>query len=320
MAERRETYMLLGASCISHTPFMDRARADREVEEQFFVTAERLAAEIAELNIDTVVVIHPDHYNGFFYNFMPAFCIGIQARSIGDYGTVEGELPVDSEMAQDLAASCLNDGVDIAFAYRMEVDHGFAQPFEMMFAGATLPKVIPVMINCVAAPRPTFARARKLGEAIGRWAVGRPERIYVLASGGLSHDPPMPSLNNSSEAKRLSLIEGGRPSYTVRLERQSNVYAAGKAHVSGRGEIKPINEEFDRSLLQAMAEGRLGTLDSYSTDALTALAGCGAHEVRTWIAALSALKAVGEYSAELYFYVPIQEWITGTALLKAANI
>ena len=310
--------MILGASCISHTPYMDRARAARDVEKQFFDKMTLLGTEIVELGVDTLVVLHPDHYNGFFYNFMPSFCIGIHARSVGDYGTVEGDLPVASEMAQELVSSCLNEGVDVAFAYRMEVDHGFAQPVEMIFAGAKLPNVIPVMINCAAAPRPTFSRARKLGEAIGRWALTRRERIYILASGGLSHDPPMPSMSRVSPAKRQSLIEGGRPSYAARLERQSNVLAAGQAFVAGQGDLKAINVEWDHSLLEAISAGQLDVLDAYFPDALTEIAGSGAHEVRTWFAALSALRAAGDYAAEVRFYAPIQEWITGTAIVKAA--
>jgi 2,3-dihydroxyphenylpropionate 1,2-dioxygenase len=248
---------------------------------------------------------------------MPAFCIGIHARSVGDYGTVAGELPVASEMAQELAASCLKDGIDVAYAHRMEVDHGFAQVVELIFSGAKLPNVIPIFINCAAAPRPTFARARMLGEAIGRWAFARPERVYLIASGGLSHDPPIASLSDVSGAKREALIEGRHPSYAARLARQSNVFSVGQAHVAGTGDIIPINVAWDRSLLESICAGQLDTLDGYAPEELTRIAGCGAHEVRTWVATLSALRATGKYSAETRFYAPIEEWITGTAIVKA---
>jgi len=309
--------VILGAACLSHTPYMDRARAGREVEQRFFGEVSRLAAEIADLSPDVVIVLHPDHYNGFFYDLMPAFCIGIHARSIGDYGTVEGELPVASEMAQELAASCLKDGIDVAYAHRMEVDHGFAQAVELIFSGAKLPNVIPIFVNCAAAPRPTFARARVLGEAIGRWALTRAERVYLIASGGLSHDPPIASLSKASGAKREALIEGRHPGYAARLARQSNVFSAGQAYVAGTSDIIPINVAWDHSLLESICAGQLDVLDGYAPEDLTRIAGNGAHEVRTWVAALSALRAVGNYSAETRFYAPIHEWITGTAVLKA---
>src|SRR5258708_170975 len=131
--------MILGTACLSHTPYMDRARTSRDIEQQFFREVARLGAEIVELAPDVVLVLHPDHYNGFFYNLMPAFCIGVHARSVGDYGTVEGELPVASELAQELAAPWLNDGIDEAYAHRMAVDHGFAHAVELLFSPPELP-------------------------------------------------------------------------------------------------------------------------------------------------------------------------------------
>ena len=32
----------------------------------------------------------PNHYNGFFYNLMPPYCLGYAATSIGDYGSQAG--------------------------------------------------------------------------------------------------------------------------------------------------------------------------------------------------------------------------------------
>src|SRR5690606_4960292 len=48
--------------------------------------------------------------------------------------------------------------------------------------------VIPVFINALAAPRPTFRRCRMLGEAIGEFAAGLGMRVAFLGSGGLSHE------------------------------------------------------------------------------------------------------------------------------------
>jgi 2,3-dihydroxyphenylpropionate 1,2-dioxygenase len=46
--------------------------------------------------------------------------------------------------------------------------------------------------------------------------------------------------------------------------------------------------------------------------------GCGAHEIRTWIAAFACLSAFGSYTAQTAFYRPIPEWIAGFALVNAA--
>lgn len=47
------------------------------------------------------------------------------------------------------------------------------------------------------------------------------------------------------------------------------------------------------------------------------VAGNSAHEVRTWVAALSALSAVGDYTVRDRFYRPIKELIAGFGVLTA---
>ena len=309
--------MILGAACISHTPIMERARAPRQIEEQFFSSLDKLGSEVADLKVDALVVFCPDHLNGFFYGLMPPFCIGINARSIGDYGTVEGELPVASDLALDLVNACFRGGIDVAFSHRMRVDHGFAQPTELLFRRSKIPPVIPIFVNCVVRPCPSFARVRALGDVIGHWAQTRPERLFFLGSGGLSHDPPLPSLDKVSPDIREALILGNSPSYAARFTRQSGVYAAGEEFARGASSLRAINADWDRRILDAFSQRKLDVLDNSSPDEIAHIAGAGANEVRTWVAALSAANARGVCSTELCFYEPIQEWITGVGVIKA---
>ncbi len=50
---------------------------------------ERIAAFSPEL----VVLFAPDHYNGFFYDVMPPFCLGVGATAIGDFGSAAESCP-----------------------------------------------------------------------------------------------------------------------------------------------------------------------------------------------------------------------------------
>ncbi len=45
------------------------------------------------------------------------------------------------------------------------------------------------------------------------------------------------------------------------------------------------------------------------------IAGFGAHEVRTWVAAASAAKAMGKLDTELKYYHLVPEWITGMGIV-----
>jgi 2,3-dihydroxyphenylpropionate 1,2-dioxygenase len=52
------------------------------------------------------------------------------------------------------------------------------------------------------------------------------------------------------------------------------------------------------------------------TDAeIDRVAGFGAHEVRTWVAAASAARQMGDLRAELRYYHLVPEWITGMGVV-----
>jgi 2,3-dihydroxyphenylpropionate 1,2-dioxygenase len=309
--------MIVGAVCLSHSPLRDKARANPDVEARYD-SALKNAAEIAQqLDPDLTVVFFPDHFNGFFYDLMPSFCIGAQATSIGDYGSVPGPLDVPEEFAVDLAQSVLRQGVDVGLSYRMQVDHGAVQPLELLSPTWTAGKIIPIFVNCAAPPRPSFSRTRALGAAVGHWALASDRRVLFLGSGGLSHDPPLPSIAKAAPEVRERMIDGRRPSFAARLARQSKIFGAGTTFVAGTSALRPLNREWDQEFVDRLTAGDLQMGDAWDDDNITAAAGSGGHEVRTWIAAMTALTVNGAYDARLHFYEEIPEWLTGMAVLTA---
>ena len=307
--------MIVGSVCMSHSPLLDRNRAGSDIEREFNDALRRAAEFVAGVEPDLTVVFHPDHINGFFYSLLPSFCVGIEGKSVGDYGTVAGKLDIPEGVAVDCATSALKSGVDVALSYRMEVDHGATQPLELLSQQRNLSRVIPIFINCVAAPRPTFARVRALGKAVGEWAARRPERILVIGSGGLSHDPPVPALATATPEVRARLIDGGPLTHGERLVRQNRALDEGHKLAAGTSKILPLNPTWARMLLDAFVDRKLDVLDEMEDEALTDIGGRGGHEVRTWVATLAALGA--GYNAEVLFYEPIDEWITGMGIMTA---
>lgn len=310
--------MIVGAACLSHTPYIDRARAQAEVERRFYEAVAEVADLVKASRPEVVLAFHPDHYNGVFYDLMPSFCVATAASSIGDFGTVAGDLNVRADLSTELVEHCLNNDFDVAIAHKLRVDHGLAQPLEMIAADLPDIAIIPVFINCAASPRPGFRRCRELGRLIGLWANALPHRVMLLGSGGLAHDPPLPELSAASEKTREMLIEGHVMTHAQRLSRQSRVYDTGKAFVEGSASLRPLNPDWDAMVLDALAAGDLTFADGWHDDnALTQIAGCGAHEIRTWIAALAASRMGVEAPVVRRFYHPIPEWITGTAIVSS---
>ncbi|MNZ94660.1 2,3-dihydroxyphenylpropionate/2,3-dihydroxicinnamic acid 1,2-dioxygenase [compost metagenome] len=250
---------------------------------------------------------------------MPSFCIGMAAHAIGDYGTAEGPLSVPRELAEACATSVLAAGVDTAVSYRMQVDHGFAQPLEQLLGGLDRCPVIPVFINAVAAPLPSFQRARLLGEAIGRFARTLDKRVLFLGSGGLSHQPPVPELAKVDARMADRLMGSGRNLPADEREaRQQRVILAAQRFTQDQSALHPLNPEWDQWFLDALAQGRIAELDGLGNDELSAIAGRSTHEVKAWVAAFAALSAFGPYQAGERYYRPIPEWIAGFGAISAS--
>ncbi len=63
--------------------------------------------------------------------------------------------------------------------------------------------------------------------------------------------------------------------------------------------------------------GKLEEIDGWTPAQMAEDAGNSAHEVRTWLAAFSALRACGEYGVVQRFYQPIPELIAGFGVMTA---
>jgi 2,3-dihydroxyphenylpropionate 1,2-dioxygenase len=203
----------------------------------------------------------------------------------------------------------------------MYVDHGFAQPLEVLLGGIEQVPVVPVFINCVAQPLGPASRARLLGHAIGQAASALDRRVLFVGSGGLSHDPPVPILEGAPPEVAAQLISEGRNlSPEQRAARQMRVIQAGRDYAAGASTMQPLNPQWDRNLLAALASGDLEQIDTWSTDWFTEQAGHSAHETRTSIAAYAALAATGPYRVLSSFYEPIPDWIAGFAVTTARPV
>lgn len=266
---------------------------------------------------ELVVVFSPDHYNGFFYRTMPPFCIGTAATGVGDYGSHQGPLDVPSDTATACAQAVLNAGVDVAISASMDVDHGTVQPLQTLFGEAASIPVIPVFINSVATPLGPLARARALGTAVGDFLATLSKRVLILGSGGLSHDPPVPTLATAPPAALGRIVHGEPMTTEQRATRQTAVMAAAHDFAHGDSPLQPLNPDWDRALLQLIDTDRVAETDAWSNEWIAAEAGNSAHEIRTWIAAFGALSTQGPYETALRYYRAAPELIAGFAVRTA---
>lgn len=310
--------MTLALLATSHSPLLEHADLPADIADELDDTFTEARRFVHEFDPDLVVNVAPDHYNGFFYDVMPPYCIGYSATSIGDYGSQAGPLDVPEGIARRLTESVIGDGIDLSVSLGMEVDHGAVQPMEILYGDIAAKPLIPIFVNSVAPPFTPLQRIRLLGEALGRHLSTLDQRILLIASGGLSHDPPVPNLETATTEQRQMLMGRKRPlPPEARNARQERVIATARDFATGKAAIQDLAPEWDRELLRILESGDLARIDTWTPEGMARVAGNSSHEVRTWIAGYAALGAAGPYTVNHTYYRPIRELIAGFALTTA---
>ncbi|WP_420872373.1 hypothetical protein [Mycobacterium xenopi] len=156
-----------------------------------------------------------------------------------------------------------------------------------------------------------------LGAAVGGYLTTVANRVLVVGSGGLSHDPPMPTLATASPSALERIVHGRPLTPEQRRARQVAVMEAAHHFAHGESQQQPLNPAWDHRLLEILDHGHLADLDSWSNSWITHEAGNSAHEIRTWVAAFAALATQGAYKTLLRYYRPAPELIAAFAVRTA---
>ena len=302
---------------MSHSPLLNLPGPSQDLLDDVEGAIAHAREFVEEYDPELVVIFSPDHYNGFFYNVMPPFCIGMQASGVGDYGTHAGPIDVPEDLAGECAKAVLGAGVDVAVSAGMDVDHGTVQPLEKLFGNATARPVIPIFVNAIAVPLGPLHRCRALGAAVGAYLATLDKRVLVIGSGGLSHSPPVPTLATAPPAVLQRIVHGEPMTSEQREARRAAVIEAAKNFADGQSDLQPLNPVWDHQFLEIIDDGRLAEVDQWSNSFVDDEGGGSAHEIRTWVAAFAALETAGPYQTTVRYYRPAAELIAGFAIRTA---
>ena len=300
---------------MTHTPILGMVPLPAGIDTELPAAIAAAADKVRAWAPDRIVMVGPDHYNGFFNELMPAFAIGTEATAVGDYKTMAGPLKVDSAAALGMAEWLMDRDFDVALSHRMRVDHGFSQNLEQIFGALDAVPVVPIFLNSVAPPIMRIKRARALGEEIGRFLDTLPGRTLVIGSGGLSHEPPVPTLAGADAATRDRLIVKREATQEERDIKTARVRDAGLGFAAGTNNIKQLNPAWDKLWLEALESGNLDALMGMDEASIVREAGLSANESKTWLVARAAMPAgVPLVSAQRY-YREIKVLIAGYGIL-----
>jgi len=193
---------LIAALGISHAPgvtgWLDRS----PVLEQQAVLAgfAEFGRRMGELKPDVVIGVANDHLLNFSLDNVPDFCVGIGDRWSGpapwfkDWLNVpEYELEGHRELGRHLVRDAVRAGINHAFANTLLFDDNWSVPLKFLFPDYGV-RFVPVHMNPIVPPVPSAARCLDVGAQIARAVQTFPsdERVVLMATGGLSHDPGGP--------------------------------------------------------------------------------------------------------------------------------
>lgn len=97
-------------------------------------------------------------------------------------------VPGDPDLATALLEHCYQEGFELSFSHDLKLDHGSMVPLSFLVPEMNV-KVVPIFFNTLMPPRPTARRCLELGRVLREVLEKSDQRIAVVATGGLSHDP-----------------------------------------------------------------------------------------------------------------------------------
>lgn len=314
---------IVAAVGMTHTPGLGD-QLDRPAAAQVERLLEGFAVVRRQIELarpDVIVAFVNDHFDMFTLGAMPAIAIGIGDTHWGPTPETEawiqmkrGPVPGHRGLAFDIYTSLMEEGFDLYRFESAELVHNVLLPKRYLWPELDIP-VVPVFLNCFVPPLPTFRRAYELGRAIRKVVARRPERVAFLASGGISHWPPifLEEFENSDPRRERVLqlhmhgpeaLKKDPAIFLAILEREKEMAASSR---------QLINIEWDREFLQRLAQGEVERLTSLTHDEVRAAGGPGAAEMLLWVALMGAMEGA---KARVVMYEPVKEWMGGVGLLS----
>jgi aromatic ring-opening dioxygenase catalytic subunit (LigB family) len=238
---------IVAAMAMTHAPgltgWFDRAPEDQQR------AARRALGEMREhlraARPDVIVLFSNDHLLNWPINNTPEYTVGIGAEHVGPADWYDEWLALAKYRIPGhpaLARYLVNEGARrrLAFAYLrdMQFDDGVSVPMHYLNPDGAI-ALVPMTMNCTVPPIPTPERAYHVGDTLRAMLLDYPgpERVAVLATGGLSHEPGGPRyfwVDEEFDRWFLDLLKQGDHAALLRectLERMEEAGSGGTAEL-----------------------------------------------------------------------------------------
>jgi aromatic ring-opening dioxygenase catalytic subunit (LigB family) len=238
---------IVAAMALTHSPgltgWFDAAPAHQQELARKALDTLRLRLEAARP--DVILMFSNDHLLNWPINNTPEYTVGIADRHVGPADWYDEwlalpkyEVPGHPALARHLVNAGAREQLALAYLRDMQFDDGISVPLHYLNPSMLVP-VVPVTMNCTVPPIPTPARAYEVGtrlREIVRAFAGR-ERVAVIGTGGLSHEPGGPRyfwVDEEFDLWFLELLKRGDHQALLRectLERMEEAGSGGTAEL-----------------------------------------------------------------------------------------
>jgi aromatic ring-opening dioxygenase catalytic subunit (LigB family) len=184
---------LVGAFACAHTPqlLLRPPTEDRELVLRVHAAFAEVRRRLAALRCDALAVIAGDHIEGFFLDAVPALAVFVGSEAAGEFGGYRYRLPAHEPLARAVLEAGIERGFDLVYSQEVALDYAFYVPLHFTMPEPPHPviPIVPLYVNVYLPPQPTPRRCYAWGEALRGILDARPERVALIASGGMSHFP-----------------------------------------------------------------------------------------------------------------------------------
>ncbi|SED23664.1 hypothetical protein [Bradyrhizobium erythrophlei] len=317
---------IVSAVGITHTPGLgdQMYRPDSTQMARILDGFSTVSRQIADARPEVVIAFVNDHFDMFTLRNMPGFAIALGSPHWGPTPQTEAwiqmkraEIPGNPELAHDICRSLTDGGFELYRTESAEFVHNLLIPKKYLWPDLDIP-VVPIFINCLAPPLPSWRRAYELGQAVRQVIDRRTERVALLASGGISHWPPITVDDETTADPLMKRVQQFQllgwdvlrddPTLPLDLlQREKEMADSGRSL---------INVEWDRDILRRLAEGDTAYLTRLDHAQVNSIGGSGAAEMLLWVALMGAMNGA---KGEVVMYEPVKEWMGGVGLISYAK-
>ena len=187
---KRPSCLSSHAAALPHTPqlLVRPDTEDRDLVLRVHAAYAAVKAEIAAARPDVICLIGGDHIEGFFLNAVPALAVFVGAAVSGTFDRYRFTFPVHEPLARAIVEQGIDRGFDLAYSQDLPSTTPSTCRSTSPCPSRRVP-IVPLYVNVYLPPQPTPRRCYAWGQALRAILDARPERVALIASGGLSHYP-----------------------------------------------------------------------------------------------------------------------------------